>query len=337
LFLDISWLKIRDAALVIQCQLNLRNIICVCQQQTSPISIQIHHIDKGHDKLGVDEQIIETLCRNQLILTTCKPMVLGNEWTTLKTDILKRCDYGKNICLFDEQQIITLYGLYHVVKDIQQQFETINQKALEKLNAVPPVVRSDPIKSENPPIPKLRSLNIDSLPKIRESIISQKNAEIITSKPPTHSIMFDVDEPGFEVLINQDFHRLLAIVDSNCSLAKQILHHQIQIRIPKAKVYDLDDNLSEVQSQDNNVQPSNDSQEASTDQSTNWFLAFFQQKKPKTQSPKSAVQIPTTPIAMSTTSSVSIGKSKIIVCTGDLKKQEVRFFQSLLHSFLFIN
>jgi hypothetical protein len=329
--LDIDWLKIKDATLVIQHQMNRRNTICICQQQTSPISILVHHIDKGHNKLGVDEQIIDSLCRQQLIVTTCKPIVPGNEWITLKNDILKRSDYGKDICLLDEQQIITLYGLPHVVKDVQQQFTTINQKAIEKLYNTPSVVRNDSIKSEKP-----RESTVENAPKARESIISPKSTEITTSKSPTHSIMFDVDEPGFEVLINQGFQRLSAIVDSNCSLVKQIVHHQIQIPIPKAKVYEFDDNQNEVQSPDNNVQPLHDSQEASTDQNTNWLFGLFQWKKPKTRSPKSAVQMPTTPIDTTPMRSVSIGKSKIIVCTGDLKNQAVRFFsQWLFHSFLF--
>jgi hypothetical protein len=331
--LDIPWLKINDSFRVIQHQLNLRNIICVCQQQTSPISIQIHHIDKKHNQLGVDEQIIETLCRNQLILTTCKLMVLGNEWTTLKTDILKRGDYGKDICLFDEQQIITLYGLPHVVKDIQQQFETINQKAIEKLNAVPPVVRSDSIKLEKP-----RHSNIENPSKARESIIPQKSTEITTSKPRTHSIVFDIDEPGFEVLINQDFNRLLAIFDSNFSLDKQILHHPIQIRIPRAKIYEFEDNTPDIQTEDNASHPSNDSNTASAHPKSNWFSRLFQKNKPeKTQSAKPTSQVPSISAAANSTPNLTIGKSKIIVCTGDLKKQAVRFFQSLLHSFLFKN
>ena len=169
----------------------------------------------------------------------------------LKLEILKRGDYGKDICLSDEQHIITLYGLPHVVKHIQQQFESINQKAVEKINAVPPVVPRVSIKLEKPP-----PSNIEIPPKARESMISPKSTQITASKPPTHSIMFDVDEPGFEVLINQNFNRLLAIVNSKCSLDKQIIHHQIQIQIPKAKVYEFNDNTSEIQSQENDSESS---------------------------------------------------------------------------------
>ncbi len=304
----------------------------MCQQQTSPISIQIHYIDKKHNTLGVDEQIIETLCRQQLIVTTCKPTVSGNEWITLTMNILKRGDYGKDICLLDEQQIITLYGLPNVVKDVQKQFETINQKAVVKLNSVPPVVRSDSIKSE-----KSRQSTIEKSPKARESIISPKSTEIITSKPPTRSIVFDVDEPGFEVLINQDFHRLSAIVDSNCSLVKQILRHQIQIPIPNAKIYEFDNNTPDIQSEDDASHPSNDPNTASAHPKPNWFLRLFQKNKPeKTQSPKPTSQVPSASAAANRTPNLTIGKSKIIVCTGDLKNQAVRFFsQWLFDSFLF--
>jgi hypothetical protein len=56
------------------------------------------------------------------------------EWMALKATILQRADYGKDICLLDERQIITLFGLPQVVKDLQQEFESINTKDKEFKN-----------------------------------------------------------------------------------------------------------------------------------------------------------------------------------------------------------
>jgi hypothetical protein len=292
----------------------------------SPISILVHYIDKKHNKLGVDDQVIDTLCRKTLVLATCKSTKFQNERTILKTTILRRGDYGKDICLFDHQQTITLYGVPHVVKDVQQRFESIDKKD-EKINDVSLVVKSAPNKPETSPIANRRDLNIENPSKSGESNTRQKNSEIVQ----TRSIMFYVDEPGFEVLVNQNFNRLSAIVESKCLLEKQIIHHQIQIQIPKAKVYEFDDNASEVQSQDDNSEPSNNSDEASANSKKHWFLKLFQRDKPKTQSPKPIQQQSPIPQVQSTssadtTASVTVGNSKIIVCTGDLTKQAVSFF-----------
>jgi hypothetical protein len=295
----------------------------------------VHYIDRKHNQLGVSEQVIETICRTRLILSTCKSVGFELEWITLKNTILKRSDYGKDICLFDKQQSITLYGVPRVVKDIQQQFESINKKD-ENLNYVPIVIQSEPVKSQKPPTEKLsiekpRDLNIDSPLKSSKSTTHPGNNQIITQKPQTRSISFQVDEPGFEVLINQNFNQLLVIGNSKCSVDKQIIHQQIQIPIPKAKVYEFDDSTSDIQSRENNSEAPNNSNETSTASTNNWFLKLFQGKKSNTQSSQpTQQQSPTLQVrsasTVNNTPSVTIGKSKIIVCIGDLTKQAVRYF-----------
>jgi hypothetical protein len=114
-------------------------------------------------------------------------------------------------------------------------------------------------------------------------------------------------------------------------LEKQIINHRIQIHIPKAKVIDFGDNTVEEQSQENNSEPLNGASEASANPKTNWFFGLFQRKKPDNQPPKPAQQQSPTLQVRSTsdsnnTTSVTIGLSKIIVCTGDLTKQAVSFF-----------
>jgi hypothetical protein len=191
---------------------------------------------------------------------------------------------------------------------------------VEKHSFVSIIAQTELIKAEKPPISNPRNLNIE-------------NSPIIIQKPQIRSIVFDIDEPGFEVLINQEIHQLLGIVESKCSLEKQILHHQIQIQIPRAKVYEFEDDISEVQTQENNPECPDDSQEASADSNKNWFLELFQWKKSKTPPPQpKQQQSPTLPIPLTSvpnnTASVTIGRSKIMVCTGDLTKQAVSFWNT---------
>jgi len=114
-------------------------------------------------------------------------------------------------------------------------------------------------------------------------------------------------------------------------LEKQIINHRIQIDIPKAKVIDFGNNTVEEQSQENNSETLNGASAASANPKTNWFFGLFQRKKPDNQPPKPTQQQSPTLQVRSTsdsnnTTSVTIGLSKIIVCTGDLTKQAVSFF-----------
>ncbi|CAF3890016.1 unnamed protein product [Rotaria sp. Silwood2] len=311
--IDNDWIKMSDAVRVIQHHFDLMEIKCLCQQQTSPLSILVHYIDKAHTEFGIDEKIIERLCRKQLILTKCTSTTFENVWTALKTNIFQRDDYGKDICLFDEQQTISLYGLPEVVKHVQKLFED------KKTKYVPSVVKDQPSKPETLPISKVEGLKFENSLQSSESITHQQlNQTHILKKVQTYSIRFDVDEPGFEVLLNNDFNGLLTIIQSKCQLEKQIIHHQIQIQIPKARVNHFDYNASESQSQEDNSKTINSSNEASIDSQLNWLQRLFQRSKPTVTEQQ---QNSTSPVQL--TSSVSIGNSRIIVCTGDLTKQTV--------------
>lgn len=105
----------------------------------SPISMLVHYIDKKHIELGVSEQIIDTLCRKKLVIAICTHSLstrFQKEWMALTANILRRADYGKDICVLDEQQTVTLFGLPQVVKDLQQEFELINRKDNQFKNPV---------------------------------------------------------------------------------------------------------------------------------------------------------------------------------------------------------
>jgi hypothetical protein len=193
----------------------------------------------------------------------------------------------------------------------------------------PLFVENEPKK---PPVAERRNLIIPNPPKINELTTHREhpkiNTDSFTETPRTRSITFFVDEPGFEVLITTDSSRVSAIVESKCSLQKQMINQTIQIQIPKAKVTELADDTSDVQSQENNSKPPSESNEASTNTKKNWFLELFQGKKADPQlsksvqqkSPPSQVQSPS---SSNNRTSITVGQSKIIVCTGDLIKQAV--------------
>jgi hypothetical protein len=188
---------------------------------------------------------------------------------------------------------------------------SIDHKKNEKINDVSSVAYSKPNKLSA--IANQRELIDENLPRPDEST-------------QTRSITFYVDEPGFEVLINEDLNQLLAVIKSKCSLEKQIIHRQIHIQIPKAKLDQLDDNTFEFLLQENDSEPPADSTKVSETPKKNWLSTILPWNKPKTQSPQ---QTPTPQVQSisyaNNTQYVSVGSSKIIICTGDLTKQVVSF------------
>ncbi|CAF4997951.1 unnamed protein product, partial [Rotaria sp. Silwood1] len=220
-----------------------------------------------------------------------------------------------------EQQTISFFGLPEVVNHVQQLFED------KKIKNVPSVVKNEANKLEVLPIPKPPTLKIDNSPQISKTNIHQECNPLNAQKVEKFSITFDVDEPGFEIFVNEQFNQLLTVVKSKCQLEKQILHHQIQIQVPKANVHFNDPTL-QTQPQENNSEPTNNSSQASINQKSNWILGLLGFRKSNQQSPspvqqqKSTSQVQITSNVMNL-ASVAIGNSKIIVCTGDLTKQAV--------------
>ncbi|CAF3757861.1 unnamed protein product [Rotaria socialis] len=320
--IDSGWIKMIDAVRVVQHQLNISKIKGICQQQLLPVSILVHYIDKEHVEFGVDEQILDVLCRKKLVFATCTSNEFEKEWSTLKTKIFARDDYGKDICLSHEKQTISLFGLPDVVKTVQQLIES------KKMDTIQSAVKNEANRPEIVATPKASIPKIENYSKSSESNLYPECTQIKAQTVQNYSIDFDIDEPGFEILVNQDFHRLLAIVDSKCQLVKQIISHRIQIQIPKAKKHYFDDGASCGLPQENTSEPMDNPSQDTQSSQTNWFLKLFQSNKPKTQpstvtqpqnSPSPVQSLPNT----SNTCNVAIGNSKIIVCTGDLTKQAV--------------
>ncbi|CAF3345786.1 unnamed protein product, partial [Rotaria sp. Silwood2] len=300
-----DWTKINDAIHVIQYHLDAMNIKCVCQQQIAPASIMVHYIDKTHIEFGVDEQIIEKLCRETLISVICTSTIVEKEWAALKSRILQRDNYGKDISLLDEQQTISLFGLPEIVKQVQQLFE--DKKATTNSSMRKNQLR----KARTEPIRKLQGEKSEHWPPSNNDTLNQESNQSKQKTIETYSITFDIDEPGFEVLVNKSFNRLLAIIESKCQLEKEIIHHPIQIEIPKSKVNHSDDSTSHNKSQEDNPKSMDDASSTSMIQPS-----------------LSAVQMNSTTQAESASivdniARVAIGNSKIVVCTADLTKQSV--------------
>ncbi|CAF4205137.1 unnamed protein product [Rotaria sp. Silwood2] len=302
---DHDWTKINDAIHVIQYHLDTMNIKCVCQQQIAPASIMVHYIDKTHIEFGVDEQIIEKLCRETLISVICTSTIVEKEWAALKSRILQRDNYGKDISLLDEQQTISLFGLPEIVKQVQQLFE--DKKATTNSSMRKNQLR----KARTEPIRKLQGEKSEHWSPSNNDTLNQESNQSKQKTIETYSITFDIDEPGFEVLVNKSFNRLLAIIESKCQLEKEIIHHPIQIEIPKSKVNHSDDSTSHNKSQEDNPKSMDDASSTSMIQPS-----------------LSAVQMNSTTQAESASivdniARVAIGNSKIVVCTADLTKQSV--------------
>ena len=121
-----------------------------------------------------------------------------------------------------------------------------------------------------------------------------------------YKVEFQIDEPGFEVFLQSNHQQLLDIVNSKCSLNHLILRQHIQIQIPQAKVF---------QKLADKKQSGNTPTDPETNRTSNWLLDLFSWGTPKTKTepPKSST----------TTRSIPIGKSKILVCIGDLTQQTV--------------
>ncbi|CAF2687797.1 unnamed protein product [Rotaria sp. Silwood2] len=266
---DHDWTKINDAIHVIQYHLDTMNIKCVCQQQIAPASIMVHYIDKTHIEFGVDEQIIEKLCRETLISVICTSTIVEKEWAALKSRILQRDNYGKDISLLDEQQTISLFGLPEIVKQVQQLFE--DKKATTNSSMRKNQLR----KARTEPIRKLQGEKSEHWSPSNNDTLNQESNQSKQKTIETYSITFDIDEPGFEVLVNKSFNRLLAIIESKCQLEKEIIHHPIQIEIPKSKVNHSDDSTSHNKSQEDNPKSMDDASKAFVNLNPNMFQISF--------------------------------------------------------------
>lgn len=61
-----------------------------------------------------------------------------------------------------------------------------------------------------------------------------------------HETSFDVNEPGFEILVSKETDRLLSLVKSKCYLEKTIDTFSDPIPVPNARIADPDDGITQT-------------------------------------------------------------------------------------------
>jgi hypothetical protein len=59
---------------------------------------------------------------------------------------------------------------------------------------------------------------------------------------------FEINEPGFEILVSKEPERLFTLVKSKCFLEKNVDTHRIYIPVPKTKVADVEDGVKQTRS-----------------------------------------------------------------------------------------
>ncbi|CAF3687073.1 unnamed protein product [Rotaria sp. Silwood1] len=270
--IDGNWTKINEAIDVIQYHFTLNNFLCICQK-ISLTDVNVNYFDLTNPQFGIDEQKIEDLINNQFSLATIIfiPQSISSkftkEWINLEEIISKRNDYKKDICFYNETNILYLFGLTKLVKEFHQKFEQIKNKYVpqpckitlsdKQLKFLRYVAKSDLNKLE-------KQYKIDgcdlSLTRLQHHghflaplDLHTKIKESLESLAQITEIKFEIKSSAFAILINNEPERLLSIVKSKCYLEKQIQTHHINISIPIAQIVDHEDRSQQTQ----NVQKTN--------------------------------------------------------------------------------
>ncbi|CAF1007839.1 unnamed protein product [Adineta ricciae] len=298
---DRDWAKINGIIDLLQHQCRLHYIICVCQQPL-PSAVIIHYVDSKNHELGADGQHLERICRSLLVSAKCSTATCTNEWAALKTAILRHNEYGKRICLLDEQQTITLYGEADLVKSYRQQFELLSKQKEQKDHVPLAVPRSTTPGSYQPKPPA----------PVQLPVVSPTREQNIPITPK-------------DIQISQDWNRVVAVVESKCSIAKEVIRTQIQIQLPKAKEEQMDNSTSGC-SVSEEIPSTENPTTSSTSSKQSWISKIFRRNASNTQlSPNTQQNI--SPASMKSAVSanadisITVSNSKIAVCVGDLTEQ----------------
>lgn len=266
---EYPWIKIQDSVYVIQHFLHLENIVCVCEYQTNPFSVQIHFVDENHSEFGIDEEKLDDWCSKRLTFTE---ITLQNpsddQWTKVMNEIRGRSDYRQRISLIYKNASICIFGTCELIEFYQKSFEQLKQN------------------------------EIDCLLEQKKRLATP----ILKKFVPKYSLNFIIDRPGFDRLILKEPSCLTSIIPSNCSLEKEIVSATVFIEIP----------LSHVETE--NLDEETTITEPPIDNRPFWQRIFGFQNPTTTSQPSSSVL---------TSSSLNVGRSKILISQGDLRTQKV--------------
>ncbi|CAF3865378.1 unnamed protein product [Rotaria magnacalcarata] len=295
-----DWINIDEAIQVIEYHMHLANLLCACQK-VAPKKVYVHYFDVTNPQFGVDEQNIDDLIHDQFNIVTITynqeslSSRFTNEWTDLERKILQRADYKKNICLYKDSNTVYLFGLKDLVKKFHQEFQELQNQhdpkickvtlSDRKLKYLTYVAKADVNKLAK----KYKSNGLDlNLTRLRQNgefiapmSIHSKITESLEALAQINENSFEIDEPGFEILVSKEPERLLTIVNSKCYLEKTIESRRIHIPIPKARIAEFSHGIKQSAS-------------------------------------SSAVAK-----ALSTSTSVNVGHSKVTILIGDLAAQPV--------------
>ncbi|CAF5173260.1 unnamed protein product, partial [Rotaria magnacalcarata] len=250
-----DWINIDEAIQVIEYHMHLANLLCACQK-VAPKKVYVHYFDVTNPQFGVDEQNIDDLIQDQFNIVTITynqeslSSRFTNEWTDLERKILQRADYKKNICLYKDSNTVYLFGLKDLVKKFHQEFQELQNQhdpkickvtlSDRKLKYLTYVAKADVNKLAK----KYKSDGLDlNLTRLRQNgefiapmSIHSKITESLEALAQINENSFEIDEPGFEILVSKKPERLLTIVNSKCYLEKTIESRRIHIPIPKARI-----------------------------------------------------------------------------------------------------
>ncbi|CAF3126306.1 unnamed protein product [Rotaria sp. Silwood2] len=262
-----NWTKIEEAIQVIQYHFKLANLICSCQQISST-TVNVYYFNITNRLFGVDEQKMEDLIQNQFRLAIINynqqssSSKFTKDWISLENTICQRNDYKKNICLYKESNTIYLFGLIDLVKEFHEKFQQLTTKhdpqpfkitlSEKQLKYLTHVAKADLVKLEKQYKSDGCDISLNRLRRHSEFIappdMHSKIEDSLEALTKIREISFEIDEPGFEVLVSQELERLLAIVKLKCFLEKTIETRNIHIPIPKAWIASLDNEVKQAQS-----------------------------------------------------------------------------------------
>ncbi|CAF4559652.1 unnamed protein product, partial [Rotaria socialis] len=253
-----DWINIDEAIQVIEYHIHLANLLCACQK-IAPKKVYIHYFDVTNPQFGVDEQNIDDLIQDQFNTVTItynqesESSRFRKEWTNLEKKILQRADYKKNICLYKDSNTVYLFGLKDLVQKILREFQVLQNQhdpkickvtlSERKLKYLTCVAKADLNKLAKKYKSDGLDLNLTRLRQNGEFIaptdIHSEITESLEALAQINENSFEIDEPGFEILVSKEPERLLTIVNSKCYLEKTIESRRIHILIPKARITEL--------------------------------------------------------------------------------------------------
>ncbi|CAF1381804.1 unnamed protein product [Adineta steineri] len=263
---DGNWTRSEEAIQVIQHHLKLADLICICEQKP-PNIVNVYFFDITNPQFGIDEQQIDDLIKDKFQSATLNynkqsiSTKFTKDWTDLEDKLRKRHDYKKNICFYKESNMMYLFGLPELVKEFREKFEQLKNThepqsckinlSERQLNYLTFVVKAEMTKLEKQFKSDGCDISVARLRHQREFLapleMHSKIKDSLEALAQIRDITFEINEPGFDVLVSKEPERLMNIVKSKCWLEKTIDTYRDYISPPKARISDVEDRIKQTQ------------------------------------------------------------------------------------------